>query len=240
MAEALCTVGQEFTQLDHPDPRMDGAQYVYRLGALFKAWDDEDPAPLQVWPINLTILQSLAQQLQDHPDPSRAETIMDLCIIGFFFLCCPGEYALSPASDHGRSKPFRLCNTTFSNATIQHAPATECSLNDVQAGVYISLTYTNQKNATHGEAFRHGLSGDPVLCPIHGGQQCILHLHDHGAPPETPLYTYYDNPSRPCHITTTGITHDLLATAATVQHITNIPPNQIEGYGLHLMQAPRQ
>ena len=45
VAEALCTMGQEFARLDIPDPRMDGAQYVYQLGALFKAWDDEDPAP---------------------------------------------------------------------------------------------------------------------------------------------------------------------------------------------------
>ena len=134
---------------------------------------------------------------------------MDLCIIGFFFLCHPGKYALSPTSDHGHSKPFCLCNTTFSNANIQHAPTMECSSNDVQAGVYISLTYTDQKNATHGEALRHRLSGDPVLCPVCAGQQCVLHLRDHGAPPETPLYTYYNSHSRPCHITTTKITHEL-------------------------------
>ena len=56
MAEALRAVGQEFTQLDLPNPRMDGTRYIYRLGALFKAWDNEDPAPSRVWPVNLTIL----------------------------------------------------------------------------------------------------------------------------------------------------------------------------------------
>ena len=35
MAEALRAVGQEFAQLDLPDPRLDGAHYVFRLGALF-------------------------------------------------------------------------------------------------------------------------------------------------------------------------------------------------------------
>ena len=108
---------------------------------------------------------------------------MDLCVLGFFFLCRPGEYALSPASDHGRSKPFCLCDTTFSNADVQRAPAVECSSNDMQAGVYITLTYTDQKNATRGEALGHGLSGDPVLCPIRAGQRRVLHLRDHGAPP---------------------------------------------------------
>ena len=56
---------------------------------------------------------------------------MDLCVLGFFFLCRPGEYALSPTSDRGRSKPFRLCDTTFSNADVQRAPAMECSSNDM-------------------------------------------------------------------------------------------------------------
>ena len=29
VVEALCTVGQEFAQLDLPNPQMDSAQYVY-------------------------------------------------------------------------------------------------------------------------------------------------------------------------------------------------------------------
>ena len=70
VAEALRTMGQEFARLDLPDPRMDSARYIYQLGALFKAWDDEDPAPSQVWPVNLTILRALGQRLQDHPEPS--------------------------------------------------------------------------------------------------------------------------------------------------------------------------
>ena len=45
MVEALRAVGQEFARLDLPNPRMDGARYVYQLGALFQAWDNKDPAP---------------------------------------------------------------------------------------------------------------------------------------------------------------------------------------------------
>ena len=45
VAEALRAVGQEFARLDLPNPRLHGARYVYRLGALFCTWDDEDPAP---------------------------------------------------------------------------------------------------------------------------------------------------------------------------------------------------
>ena len=35
MAEALHAIGQEFAQLDLPDPRLDGARYIFRLGAFF-------------------------------------------------------------------------------------------------------------------------------------------------------------------------------------------------------------
>ena len=45
VAEALRAIGQEFARLGKPDPRMDGTRYQYRLSTLFKAWDDEDPAP---------------------------------------------------------------------------------------------------------------------------------------------------------------------------------------------------
>ena len=56
MEEALHAVGQEFTQLGLPDPRLDGTHYVFWLKTLFKAWEDEDPAPSHVWPVNITIL----------------------------------------------------------------------------------------------------------------------------------------------------------------------------------------
>jgi hypothetical protein len=100
-------VGQEFARLGLPDPRMDGPKYAYRLGSLFKAWDDEDPAPSRVWPVNVTILRALlAAWMARHPAQCRAEALLDLCVIAFYFLCRPGEYALSGSTDRGPSKPF--------------------------------------------------------------------------------------------------------------------------------------
>ena len=230
VAEALRAVGQEFARLGKADPRMDGTRYHYRLGTLFKAWDDEDPAPSRVWPINITILRSLARRLEHHPRPCRAHAILDLCIIGFFFLCRPGEYALSSASEHGRSTPFRLRDVTFSSPTVQRACAAECSSNDVQAGVYITLTYTDQKNATRGEALGHGLSGDDTLCPVRAGQRRVLHLQQHSASPETPLHTYFDPTGAPHQVTTAMLTKELRAAAADVEHITHIPPSRITAY----------
>ena len=54
--EALHAMGQAFTLLGLPDPRLEGTHYVFCLKTLFKAWADEDPAPSHVWPINITIL----------------------------------------------------------------------------------------------------------------------------------------------------------------------------------------
>jgi hypothetical protein len=230
--EALRAVGQEFARLGLQDPRLDGPKYSFRLRTLLKAWADDDPAPSRVWPVNITILRALSAILQTHPNRPRSEAIADLATIGFYFLCRPGEYALSPATDRGRSKPFRLRDTTFSSPTIQRAPAAECSSNDVQAGTYVSLTYTDQKNATRGEALGHGCSGDHTLCPVRAAQRRTLHLRHHHASPDCPLYRYFDAMGGPRDVTTGDITTALRAAAASVQHITNIPPDRVVAYSL--------
>lgn len=230
--EALRAVGQEFARLGLQDPRLDGTRYVFRLRTLFKAWTDDDPAPTRVWPVNITILRALTAILQTHPNRPQSDAITDLATIGFYFLCRPGEYALSPATERGRSKPFRLQDTTFSSPTIQRAPAAECSSNDVQGGTYVSLTYTDQKNATRGEALGHGRSGDNTLCPVRAAQRRVLHLRHHNAPPDSPLYCYFDASGTPHAITTGDITSALRAAAASVQHITHIPPDRVAAYSL--------
>ena len=138
-------MGQAFARLGLPDTWLDGTHYVFHLKSLFKAWADQDPAPSRVWPVNITILRALVDSLSQAPDCSRAQAILDLCILAFYFLCCPREYALSPATDHGRSQPFSLADTMFSHATNQRIPACAGSWNDVQQGTYVSLTYTDKK-----------------------------------------------------------------------------------------------
>ena len=122
MEEALCAVGQEFSRLGIPDPQLDGTSYIFRLKTLFKAWADSDLAPSRVWPVNITILRSLAMCLSLSDNQPRARAILDLCVIAFYFLCQPREYALSPATDRGCSKPFRLMDATFSSPLVQRAP----------------------------------------------------------------------------------------------------------------------
>ena len=80
-------MGQEFSQLGLLDPRLDGPQYVFWLKTLFKAWTDEDPTPSRVWPVNITILWVLVTCLSTDPNQARAQAILDLSTLTFFFLC---------------------------------------------------------------------------------------------------------------------------------------------------------
>jgi hypothetical protein len=123
-------------------------------------------------------------------------------------------------------------DATFSSPLVQRAPACDGSLNDVQQGTYVSLTYTDQKNATRGEALGHGLSGDPVLCPVLAARRRVLHLREHNASPTCPLYRYYDSTNRSHDVTTRDITSELRRAATAVFHLTNIPPDRIEAYSL--------
>jgi hypothetical protein len=123
-------------------------------------------------------------------------------------------------------------DATFSNPLIQRVPACDGSLHDMQQGTYVSLTYTDQKNATRGEALGHGLSGDLVLCPVLATHHRALHLREHGASPTCPLYHYYDSTNRSYDVTTREITFALRHTATAIFHLTNIPPDHIKAYSL--------
>jgi hypothetical protein len=83
---------------------------------------------------------------------------------------------------------------------------------ELKQGTYVSLTYTNQKNATCREALGHGLSGDPVLCPVLATHCHVLPLHENGMSPTCPLYRYYDSTNQPHNITTHDITSELCTT----------------------------
>lgn len=233
VAEALRAVGQRFTELDIPDPRLlSSGKLQPRLKSLLDSFENADPAPSRVWPVNITILQALKTILDSWQDQAQATAILDLSIIAFFFLCRPGEYALTSKSEPGRSSPFRLENVRFTHATKHGFSAVTSSLNDVQAATYVALTYTDQKNATRDESIGHASTTHAFLDPVQATRRRVLHLRAHFAEPAAPLHRYYDSRNKPFDITTTQIGQLLRQAAKSVQHITGIPPDRIQAYSL--------
>ncbi len=231
--EALRAVGTRFTHLGLPDPRKDaGGHYVPRLQALVQAYKRDDPEPTRTWPVTLTILHALLSLPVPALRAVEYQLSRDLAIVGFYFLCRPGEYAASRSGDQGRSSPFHLQDVSFRTGAGRYLAASKCSLNDVWSGTKAVLTYTDQKNAVRGESIGHSLSGDPWLCPVRALQRLVSYHKDRYSPPDTPLYTYYDIYNNKPEVTTSIITYYLRSAAATVQQHTGVSPTKIQAYGL--------
>ena len=232
VATALQAVGERFAELDGKDPRLPhGDKLAPRIKGLLKFFDNEDPPASRIWPVCLTILRQLEVTLRSEP-PERAGAILDLCILAFFFLCRPGEYALSTKTDVGRSSPFRLQDIHFSTPDRHRANAATCPLHDVKDSDFVSLTYTDQKNAVRGETIGHHTNKNSIFNPVAALRRRVLHLRANNAPPDTPVHTYYPPDGAPLNITTTAITLHLRKAAKAVQHITGIPPERIHSYSL--------
>ena len=237
VAEYVRTVGSRVSrlgELDNPIYYSDGHTMQERLVKLYKYLRRQDKPVTRVWPANMHVLRALAASTVAG-DP-RSETIRDLAILAFYFLCRPGEYAWTNPRDRGRSTPFRLQDVCFTipSATGEEAipvPAASGNLDDVRAGDSVTLTYTDQKNATRGEAISLRRSGDPIFCPVRAAQRLVLHLRTHHAPAQTELFTYYTAQGRNV-VATQTITDALRAAAQRVASTTNIPAARIEARSL--------
>jgi hypothetical protein len=88
----------------------------------------------------------------------------DMAVIGFFFLCRPGEHTKNKTNT-----PFRLCDIRlFRNGNevpwrdLYNTP----SITQCDTATAASLTFTTQKNGVKGEVITHGMTGDPLFCPV--------------------------------------------------------------------------
>ena len=113
------------------------------------------------------------------------DCIADLLVIGFFFLCRPGEYTAGTAS----CRPFRYTDVCLyaGQYVIDFATAT---LTQLQAATFGSLTYTNQKNAVPGEVIGHGRTSHAIMNPLRAIANRIHYLRSNGAEPEYPLCSH--------------------------------------------------
>ena len=227
MDDALREIGQAFTHLGKPDPRLVGPkQYHHRLHQLLKGLKKDDPPPERVLPVSLCILKALCGMTTS--GFQFDEAIRDLCTIGFFYLCRPGE-STAPAAQSDAA-PFRLCDVEF---IINHQCYTGCNvpLPLLAAAQATRLEYTVQKNGNKGDKVAHGRSGHQHLCPVVAIANRVRHLRMHHAAPDTPLYVVFHS-NKPICVAARHLTAALRAAATAVAPTTGIDPARISARSL--------
>lgn len=231
--EALRAVGAKFVQLGLPDPHLTEAQkYKPRLKGIFQYFQNDDQAPSRVAPCCLTILKALVEVLRDHPNQAHAEAVINLAALAFYFLCRPGKYTHSTAAEPRKSTPFWLKDVLFGTPTRNNLNAAICSLHDVRRSTFVALVFTDQKNSVRDKTVGHCPSEDPFWCPTKRVGRRVEYLRHQNAPPDTPLYTCYNQHCQPHYIITLDITTCLRKAATVVYHTTGILPNCISGQSL--------
>ena len=235
--EAMRGVAQGFTDMDEEDPRrVPGTKDLEpKLARIYARYRKEDPAPTRVWPVTLLVLRSLRGALRNRKDYTVAAVscIVDLAIIAFWFLCRPGEYCKSTTPDKDDGVAFNLRDVVFHDKDRHPVDPLTCSLNDAEGKItYVTLCFSEQKNAVKGETIGHGKSGDSVFCPVLALLRRVKHLHKYNAPPDTPLYTYYTTARNKHKLTSANMTAALRLAAAKTVRVTGIDPSRIEARSL--------
>lgn len=171
------------------DPRY-GTQFQQHLALRQqrRAYSKADPPPNKVKPIPLQLVRHACSQ---QPPTCRGRALASALINGFFCTLRPGEHvhSSSPSKD---AHPVRLQDTTFHTPKGSLNGATG-ALSQLKKASSITLNFPNQKNGHKNHPITHGDTSDSVLSPVKATLQQVLHLRKHSAPPDTPLYTYFDS-----------------------------------------------
>ena len=209
------------------DPRY-GQQLTQHLELVHqkRAHSRQDPPPDKVKPIPIQLVRWACAHL---PKTNKGRAQVTALITGFFYLFRPGEYVKSssaPADAH----PIRLQDTTFATPTgfVNGYAASPAAL-DTATG--LTLNFPNQKcahsrNEHKDHGVSHGDTTDPVLSPLKAVRAQVLHLKQHGAPPDTPLYTYYER-NQPHFVTAQDLTSILKTACAAIGGPLGLHPKDI-------------
>ena len=190
--DILRGVGQAYAGLGSADPRLNPHGKIdFRLASLYQAWSKADPPPSRVKPLPMNLLPQVLSLAQRANCP-QALLEARLLTMGVFFLLRPGEYIGKP--DDTLDSLFRIRDFALCVGSRAINPCT-CSLDDLRATTFASLTFTRQKNGVRGKNIGHGRSGDPLLCPVLCIVELLLALRALHAPSSTPLNVY--SPVRP-------------------------------------------
>jgi len=202
--DAMRQIGQTMASLGAKDHRLVAPKQIdFRLRQQIAAYKTVDPPPRRVKPVPLGLIDRVHCSARESGDTFEL-AVADMAVVGFFYLCRPGEYADTSKSD-AESDPFRLMDVDYTSAAGTFNVATSPVPDQLLLSHFISLTFTTQKNGVQGEKIGHGKSSDPFLCPVQAITRRVQHLLAHHAPPDTPLYRVYQNGSvtsvRSTHIT---------------------------------------
>ncbi|KAI2499906.1 hypothetical protein MHU86_14576 [Fragilaria crotonensis] len=182
--DALRAVGQAYTGMGAPDPRLNAhGQVDFRLSAMYRAWAGADDPPSRVKPLPLQLVAHVWHHASLAATP-RALAAAGCLTFGFFFLLRPGEYLGTP-----NRTQFVLQDVRFwiGSRAIDHLT---CPAADILAATFVTLTFTRQKNGVRNETVGHGRSGHAHLCPVHSLGLRVLALRSDAATAETPLNAF--------------------------------------------------
>ena len=197
--------------------------------SFLKTLSDQDDPSTRAYPVNASIVRHMRKILDTkHKTEGQANShVIDLAIVGFFWLLRPSECLDSNAKT--RSQAFRLCDIHFT-VDGQQALTTTLTLNDENCRkiTAATLTFSDQKSGVRGEQIGHRATNDLLFCPCQALARIARHLRRHRAPPLTPIYTYYnkrDNRSNSTStITPQFITNGLRYAARDLHETTGIDP----------------
>lgn len=231
IATALEAVGTGMANLGTPDPRKPVAGTKPNdplLVAFLKRLKDEDGPATRTYPANLTILRKLLEALSiDHVEYGCFNAhVIDLCIVGFYWLLRPAEYLHGAAAEDGRSQAFRFHDITLVLDGVT-MPGTTAPLNDseVKRIEHASLRFDDQKNSVRGEIVGHTANNDPFYCPAKALGRIALRLQQDGADEDTPICEHFNRAKNQWYrITPNAITTGLRHAAGLCQEATGIDP----------------
>jgi hypothetical protein len=229
VSDAVRPVGQAFARLGAKDIQKDAyGEIDFRIYRQFRAYTKEDSPPSRVKPVPIiSIVYILHQAFLDSNLPD-CQAVAYMCAVAFYFLLRPGEYTGTTSDD----TPFRLADVALhiGNRCLDTmlSPTT-----DIQAADYVLYTFTTQKNGTKGEILTHGLSGDPLACPVQATICRVLHLRHNKAPISAPIASYY-SARKGIALKSKDITDALQLAAIATTHQTGILPTDISTRSLRV------
>lgn len=225
--DAIRAIGQTMASMGAEDKRLAGPrQHEYRLSALFAGWKRLDAPPKRCKPVPIGVVQDIAL----HATGARGVAIANMCIIGFYFLCRPGEH-LDTRNEDALTDPFRLHDVEFCLGG-KMLQAENAPLESVAASRSVTMVYSNQKNTVRNEGISHGLSGDPVICPVRAVQRQVQHLRTFQAQPDCPIGCWFDSHGKLHRVTSTMLTAAIRQSATRLFQVLGIDPMSLSARGL--------